>query len=271
MRNYLRETVLIWSSILFFVIAITLHHHNPKPQIQIVKQESALNINIGIMKFMAIGNKKLISNILWIKTLLESDQQKFYKQDLSSWMYLRFLSIAKLDPWFYENYLFGGMYLSVIKDDLIGASKIFNLGLEKYPDDYSLIYYNGFNYFYEMGDFEKGYENLKKLKNHSRTPLSLKFVIDKLLFEKNRDFEVAISLLQENLKLTKDESIKQKIMGDIYSLVAERDLDCLNKGKSDCNKIDATGKPYIQKNDGSWKSFFEFRKYKIYRPSFKEK
>ena len=250
----------------FFAAALFINKDLQKPNIQFSKQDSAYNINQDVLRFISIGNKRLISNIIWIQTLLESDQEKYEKNDLTSWMYLRFSTIAALDPKFYENYLYGGMYLSVVKDDLEGAASLLEKGLIYYPNDYQLNYYAGFNYFFEMGDYKKGFEKLQKIENNPQTPLAVKFVISKLRFQNTKDHEVAIRFLKSTYDLTKDPGIRKKIESDIYAIKAEHDLECLNSKREHCEHLDAYGVPYIRKVDGTWQAQQDFKIYKIYRP-----
>lgn len=264
--SFLKNQILLFIGIFFFIQAVSIHKNSTRPEIIISKQDSAFNLDITFLKLFSSGNQKLISNILWIQTLMESDLEKYAKNKYADWMYLRFLAIANLDPWFYQNYLYGGMYLSVVKDDLEGAAQIFNLGLEKYPDDYKLNYYQGFNYFFEMGDYEKGYQILKKLKTNPKTPFSLKFVINKLQFETSGNYDFAINYLKGAYNLTSDERVKKKIINDIYALSAERDLKCLNDQNSSCNKLDTFGLPYVKDSKGNWKAQKEYLPFKIFRP-----
>ncbi|MBI2521581.1 MAG: hypothetical protein HYV97_14290 [Bdellovibrio sp.] len=50
------------------------------------------------------------------------------------------------------SYLVGGQYLSIIKDDLDGASYLYRKAMEKYPNDYSINYHAGFHFLYEAKD-----------------------------------------------------------------------------------------------------------------------
>lgn len=162
------------------------------------------------------------------------------------------------------------MYLSTIKDDLEGAAHLFEMGLKHYPEDYYLNYYSGFNYFYEMGQFKKGYEKLKKIEKHPRLNRHLRTVIAKLNFEITKDYDIAIELLKENIRITNDEMIKKKLEGDLYSVTAMRDLECLNGGKKGCYLVDYEGKSYLKGADGKWRAQKKFKPYKIFRPDFIE-
>jgi hypothetical protein len=247
-------------------MAMILHQRTPRPILKISRQESAINLNRYFMKTISLGNKRLLSNILWIQTLMESDQEKYKKHELPNWMYLRFLTIADLDPQFYENYLFGGMYLSIIKDDLTGAADIYEKGLAYFPNDYDLNYHAGFNYYYEIGDEAKGYGRLQLIENHPRFPKGLKFIVRKLKFSMNHNYEDGIQFLTHSLSITKDQVLKKKLKSDLDSLIVQRDLECLNGASSQkCLRHDPHGVPYFQSIDGTWKSKDGFRPYKIFR------
>jgi hypothetical protein len=247
-----------------FFIAGTIHQNNPKPKLVLTKQDTAFNLNRNILLFLNLGNKRLFADLLWVQTLLESDEEHYAKKDLNSWMYLRFLTIASLDPLFYENYAWGGLYLSIVKDDLIGASVIYEKGLTYYPDDFKLNYYVGFNYYFEQGDFKKGLHYLSKVKNHPEAPRFIKMLINKLTFETTKNHDVALSFLRFEYDKAKDPTLKRKLVADIYALQADRDIECLTSGKKDCSLKDAEGNPYLF-SKGKWISAKPYKKYQIFR------
>lgn len=261
------ESVLLGLALVLFIAAGIIHQKHKKPIVQLSKQDSALNIDKDILVFMSAGNKRMLADLLWIQTLLESDLEKYSGRDLNSWMYVRFLSIAFLDKYFYENYLYGGLYLSIIKDDLEGAADIFEKGLLLYPDDYKLNYHAGFNYYFEMGELEKGFEKLEKIKNSPELAPGVKFIIEKLRFETTQNYDLTLEYLINSYENTHDEILRNKLASDIYALKAERDLKCLNTNEQNCDHLDAEGIPY-RFNGKEWNASREFVPYKIH---FKQK
>lgn len=250
--------------------SLVLHQYSAPPVLEVARQQTAINLHHDFLKVFALGNKRLISNMLWIQTLLSSDETHYRGKKLASWMYLRFLTISDLDPRFYENYLWGGIYLSIIKDDLYGAADIFERGLEKFPNDYRLNFTAGFNYYFEMGEYQKGLEKLITIENDPQAPMGLKFIINKLRFESTSDYENTLNFLMYQYENTQSDVIKEKMRKDIYALKAQRDLECLNSGSDSCDKKDATGAAYIF-SSGKWVAPREFAPYKIYRKSDSEK
>ncbi len=247
------DVAILVIAMIFFLIAGFINQKVPKPVIQLTKQDSALNLNRNLLLIFNLGNKRLISDVLWVQTLLESDEEHYKQKDLNSWMYLRFMGISALDPMFYENYMYGGLYLSIVKDDVLGASNLFEKGIQYYPVDYKLRYYAGFNYYFEQGEIEKGRKYLESIQDHADAPTFIKTIVAKLKFETSRNFEHALDFLKVQYNDSKDEGLRKKLLGDIYALQAELDLECLNSGKKDCQLKDIDGQAYI-KESGTWKA-----------------
>lgn len=255
--------LILLSAIACFGIATFFHQKSKKPPIVVDKQSSAVNVNWTFLKILSAGNKRLISDVLWIQTLLESDLEHYRKKDLNSWMYLRFRTIAELEPQFYENYLYGGMFLSIIKDDLEGAADIYERGIKMYPNDYRLHYNAGFNYYFEMGRFEEGLNLLEKIVDHPDASQGLPLIINKIRFETGAGYEVALDFIKKQLELTKDPVLEKKLAGDYYALKAQRDLECLNEGRTNCDYLDAEGNSY-RKIGSSWEAKKKFIPYRIH-------
>ncbi len=143
-----------------FTLSGALNNKLTKPPLKIDKQDSALNFSNKFLKIGFAGYKRLISDVLWITTLLESDLKHYSRKDLNNWMFLRFNSISELDEYFLQNYLFGSQYLSIIKDDIEGSKVLFERGLHYYPNNYHLIFNAAFLYAFELGDAEKALTTL---------------------------------------------------------------------------------------------------------------
>ncbi|WP_408098469.1 hypothetical protein ACJVC5_06035 [Peredibacter sp. HCB2-198] len=261
-KSYWATYRLILVAILLFASAVYLHSLTQKPKVYVSKQESAVNFKIDFIKFFSLGNKRLLSDLIWVQTLMESDQDHYKQKDLNNWMYLRFASIAELDPKFYHNYLYGGQFLSIIKDDLPGAGIIFEKGLKLYPNDYDLNYYAGLMYYFELGDADKGLKHLEKILHHPRTPNFFPSIVNKLKLETGEDLESIYQLVRHNYEEAEDPILKQKLGNDLYAIKAEIDLKCLNNQKGGCDYRDQNGKAYILKN-GTYYSAKSFTLYRI--------
>lgn len=166
-------------------------------------------------------------------------------------MFLRFRTIVELDPQFLNAYRFGGKYLNIIKDDLVGSEEIFNRGLKLFPNDYELLFNYGFLLAFEMQDPKKALPVYEKLLTFPQAPKYLSSIILKLKFENLRDPSSTILLLR-NLYETEPEGsyLRSRLLSDISKLQIEIDINCLNQNPTNnCNKRDPYGNYYpLEKN-----------------------
>ena len=253
--------ILVVASILL-ISACLLNTQTKKPVISLSKQETAININTKFLSVLSAGHKRLITDLLWIQTLIESDTEHYMKKDLNSWLFLRFNTISVLDPMFYENYSYGGQFLAIVKDDLEGADVIYDKGLSFFPKDYPLNFQAGFMNYYEIGNFKKGYLYLNRVVDNPKAPIFLKSILSKIQYEVSGDLQATYQLVQFNYENAIDDHLKQRLGADLYAIKAEIDLKCLNNNKSGCELKDQDGDQY-QKRGDQYYSVKSFRKYGI--------
>lgn len=265
LKNLKKLSFIIFALVLLF-LSFLINKNLTKPFVVISKQEETWNLNNEMLAKFNLGFKRMESSLLWISTILESDQEHYKKKDLNSWMFLRFNSISTLEPLFYENYSFGGMYLSIIKDDIPGASIIYNKGLKHYGNDYELLRDAGFHFYFEAEDYKRAYEVYSKL---SGNPKASPIVISSLarLEKAHGKPAAAFELLFNKYSQLKDKNsaIAKKIELHLYGLKAEIDLNCLNSSKGPtekCSMMDFQGNYYIKEN-GSFRSVKPWEPFKI--------
>jgi len=239
---------------IFFSIYFLNKNITPPP-LSIPKQESSININETAIRLLSMGNKRLISSLLWVQTLLESDLDHYKNKDLNSWMYLRFRTIIATDPNFYEAYYYGGQYLSVIKDDDLGAADIFDRGLLVYPDDLWLNYFSGFHSYFELGDNLKAYNAYAKIQHNPKMRQFLPY-IDSLMARlkaEEGDLEDAYNILSTAYEKMAKGYIKEKYAKSLYAIKAQIDLECLNSHQEKrCELTDWEGRTYIKNQNDTY-------------------
>lgn len=158
-----------------------------------------------------MGLTNFLADFIWVKTLLESDIEHYKKDDLNSWMYLRFKSIAHLDPWFYTNYIFGSIYLSVIKDDIKGASEFIQRGLEYFPEDKTLNQFCMFHFTTEDPAPAIADKCLKAILNNPDVTEIFKMLLVNF-YKKNNQNDLAINLIDQMLQDVKDENTRKRLL-----------------------------------------------------------
>ncbi len=250
---------------LLAVFSKSIDVRNPYPKLVLSKEQSSINFKSEYINLLSLGHSRLISSLLWITTLLESDIEH-YKGNGNSWMYHRFMSIAKIDPYFYDNYIIGGQYLSIIKDDTHGANDLYSLGIRFFPNDFWLYFHAGFNATFELKNKELGLEYYSHIIDHPNIQTyspSLITLYRKLLFDKGElSKDEIFDQLELVLNTTTNETLIHKLKFDLYCIKTEKDLNCLNNKKSNCDYIDYFGKKYIFK-EGNWYAYYDWKIYQL--------
>lgn len=256
----------VFSGLLF--LANFFSAKSPLPDFIVSKQQTAFNFNPTSIQLAPLGHARLLSSILWITTIIESDLEHYQRKDHNSWMFLRFKSIAELEPNFYKNYLIGGQYLAIVKDDLLGADALYRAGLSIYSDDFWLRYHAGHNAAFELGDLKLASEYLTPLLSNpitfQRFPQLLR-LINKIKYESGDiDLNEVYEYLTQNYQQVEIESVKRQIFEALYSVRSELDLACLNSDNQNCNKRDLEGNWYQRKN-GVWVAPRAWKRFELYK------
>lgn len=262
-KNNLSNLVIPIAAIIICFAGILLIHKNCKiPELKLTPQDTTIHFNEKIIKAFSLGQTRFLSSLLWSETLLKSDIKHYEKDDLNSWMFLRLKLITTLDPYFYVAYLYGGVYLSIVKDDLVGASYIYEKGMKIYPDDFYLHFNAAFHFYYEVGDFPKAIDALEVATQSPQAPAHLLPLLSRLKASEGSlkdSFEIIKNLYENS---PEDSPIRKKYEKDLLSIKTELDLECLNSGSGPCSKFNILGEPYLFR-DGKWLSPVEWSPYRV--------
>lgn len=252
--------------ILLFTSINWMNSFTKKPPLVVSMQDVAFNFSYEMYQFLSMGNNRLISSLMWVQSLLESDTEHYKQKDLNSWLYVRFDHILKLEPKFLAAYLFGGQYLSIIKDDDKGALDIYERGLKAYPNDYDLNYNAAFHYLFELGEIDKAIKLYDKIKYDSEAPSYLPSLVARLKLEQGASLPDILGILLEAYnKAPEDSQTKASFAEKIYAVKAEIDLDCLNSGQLKCQTQDFEGKPYLKNQSGEYQAQKTWAKYRLHK------
>lgn len=246
-----QSRIILSYGILSFFIALLIGQKINLPSPIIDKQEAALNVKGEFLKVSSVGLKRFFSDLLWIQTLMESDLDHYKKKDLNSWLYLRFLTISKLDPKFYENFYYGGQYLMIVKDDLVGAESLLKRGLIHYDEDVGLNWQLGYMFAIEKKELEASLPFLNKIRFKPNKPKMFDSIYTKIVTNTLGPSEAYSFALSMWSQYEEGEPVKTRLEKQIYTLKAEIDLACLNSNAQDCDTKDFYGNHYIKK-EGRW-------------------
>ena len=191
------------------------------PEIKVSSEESEINFKEEFYQIFNLGQKRFISSFIWSHTILFSDLEHVKTKTGPSWMYHRLNAISLIDKYFLLNYKLGGLYIMIVKNDKIGAEKIYKKGIEVFNNDIDLIYNLGFLYYFQMKDKRKGLDQWRKIYNHrksSRYPLLAAYVSDDL---KKENLIHALNIL-ENQKNNLEP-------GSVYYPIYEKKIKLIKK------------------------------------------
>ncbi len=136
-----------------------------------MKNSTNTNLSSNLVNFSGKFNK-FLSSLIWIETLLDSNTDHYKGEPLQSWHYNRFNAITDLDPTFLEAYKYGGLFLSVIKDDIPAATELYKKGIAKFPQNYHLNLYGALHFITETNNYEIANLYLDTIKKkHPTNPL----------------------------------------------------------------------------------------------------
>ncbi len=262
----LKSIQLYLLSSLLLVFIVLLYKPSTAPIIK-SKQEGliALKLDKELVNVLAVGQQRLLSSFFWIESMLNADHEHHNDEKDMSALYYKYKTIVDLDPYFYELYYNGGIYLSIIKDDEEGATRIYERGLSIYPEDYYLLMNTGFHYYFELGDSENSQIYFQKVLDlHSKTaPTYITVLLAKMKAQNEGGLEAARLIIYETWKNSPEDSPqRKKLFHRLYAIQAEMDLECLNNSGAKCNPKDIEGNPYILK-DGSYVAQKPWKKFRL--------
>ncbi len=263
-KKYFYHFALIAS---LFVSTKILYNNSRLPKLSLKMQQSTINIDDQILRILDMGLHRAIASFLWTETLLRSDIDHYKGKEFNNWMFLRLKTITSLDPYFYQAYLNGGVYLSIVKDDDLGAEYIYDRGLNYYSEKYYLGLNAAFHYLFELDKVQK---SIKALEGISENIDKVNYATELLARLKSTqgDKTDAFNIILRLYNQSEEGSVfKKKYHTFLYSIKAELDLKCLNsKPSSNCSLKDFDGVNYLlNPRSNLWKAKKEWKIFKTKR------
>jgi tetratricopeptide (TPR) repeat protein len=191
---------------------------------------------IPLLKHFTFGYKDMIADLYWLRLIqnieycgqpkpsnsLTPDGKRMGKNRTpecsKGWSYQMHDFITDLAPDNYIPHLYGPMNLSVIVDDIDGATELFKKSLQRFPDDWMIAFAAGYHYMTELEDFPKAAEYFHQASQHGAPNWVL--LLSAKLSSKAGRTEVAISVLKnfiENKNI--DEESKKRAQKKLDDLL----------------------------------------------------
>lgn len=119
--------------------------------------EGKPSLSSDAWRLISFGYPRLFSSLLWLRFLQETPVEKVPPGE-TSWIYYDLDSITTLDPEFFPAFEHGGIFLSVVTEDKLGAEQLFLKGTRLFPNRWKIRAYLAYHYQHELQKPELAYE-----------------------------------------------------------------------------------------------------------------
>ncbi|MBN2429354.1 MAG: hypothetical protein JXK94_13550 [Deltaproteobacteria bacterium] len=166
-------------------------------------------------RVLAVGNKGLLADFLFLKTTTFYGERVVHKQNLSEedWEYVLsgLESVTDLDPYFQDPYIFAEGILTWGVGKIDEANQFLKKGMKYRTHDWRLPYYLGFNHFYFKKDLPKGADYLMQASRLPNSPNFLPKLAARLGYYGDRA-KTAILFLKGMILETQDEGVRKFLL-----------------------------------------------------------
>lgn len=125
------------------------------------------------------------------------------------WVFKMIDAITTLAPNWKLPYTVGATMLSIVVDDRVGATEIFEKGLKIFPDDYNLLYRASYHYTWEEKNPKRAAELLVHAAKHGGPPWFISLAGK--LYSEAGQAEIAKVVLEESLKGNNSPEIQARL------------------------------------------------------------
>jgi hypothetical protein len=100
------------------------------------------------LKFFTLGYSEIVADSLWLRTIQDFDYCENRPAGAKNtdaickegWVYKMVNEVVELAPHFRQPHYFGPVMLTVVVNDVQGASKIFDIATERFPIDEQILF-----------------------------------------------------------------------------------------------------------------------------------
>ena len=158
------------------------------------------------IKYFTLGYDEVVADGFWLRTIQDfdfcenkrpSDKGQIVCQ--KGWVFHMIDAITELAPRFERAYRSGAIMLTVIVNDIDGASRIFDKGMKQFPNDGQLAYAAAYQALFEEKNSDKAARLLVIAGKNGLPPWV--FALAGRLQQKSGQLELARSILQEAVDL----------------------------------------------------------------------
>ena len=213
--------------------ATQLHLANCVRELRVTQAEGkpqywGANLNSQFVKKF-LGMRIVVSDLVWFDIMIKSDLEK-ERSGFSS-LYTAIKTMLDLDPANFYGAWYGALYLSVIKDDIKGASKLFEeavVALEQTPSvdpkvRGSIYFAYGYHLIFEENDIAKAAKYIKQSAEVAGAPEFAKHLSESLSTEKGR-VTIGFNILNQSYRRARSAQERSIVEEKMTRLLVKKDL-----------------------------------------------
>lgn len=202
-----------------FVFAILLIGYSKHFMQPLVPAQKNLIAPPQGLEHFSFGFQETIADSLWIRSIQDfdyCDQPMTAKQCKgNSWLYQMLDVTTSLSPRFRMPYATGALALTILITDVDGATKLFDKGVEAFPNDWPIAYRAAYHYLYEVDDKKHAADLLLRAAKNGG-PKWLPSLANRLYVDTGNT-ELAEALLRDMIQQNADPQLIKRIEEKIDS------------------------------------------------------
>jgi len=183
----------------------------------------------------SFGYAETASDTLWVRILQDIDVCENAPDGVAhragevstgpkcnkGWVFQMLNAITNLTPQWRLPYVTGGVILSVLVDDIEGATILFDKALARFPNDYNLNYHAAYHFLWEVKSPEKAAPLLLKAAQNGG-PAWMYSLAGKLYSESGK-LDLAIQVMEDGLKSSRSDRTASRIEARLAELRARKE------------------------------------------------
>ena len=211
---------------LFFSIQ-TLDKKYPRQAV-----ESFLYLPSGtFLKGAALGYDEMLADLLWIKAVGYFGGHTRTDRNYT-WLAHLLDVVTTLDPLYQYPYEFGGVVLAAEVGDVDKSIALLKKGMKNVSQDDPRYWYFPFflayDYMYHKDDYLTAAHYLEQAAKFPKSPAYLPRLVARLYANADSP-EVAVAFLQEMIKSTKKQALKERLVERLHQVIHRANLKLLNQ------------------------------------------
>lgn len=200
MKFWFHEIWLLILAAIFILAQSFLSRPSQEPRLSYVAPPTEI-------KYIAAGFQSQLSDSFWLRSVQDTEycESKISKAECvgKSWFYNIINLVVTLDEEFIEAYYYGGLSLTILIHDYVGATDIFDKAVAKFKYEWPLLYLAAYHALFEEKNKTKAAKLYLAAANNG-APQWVRLSAGKLAAE-GGDESAATEILQQMIQLEQDE------------------------------------------------------------------